>query len=457
MKKKVIIYGAGNSGIIAANYIGFARVECFLDCNKYGQYLGGTEIISWTEYDSRYDSDDCILVVASEKYWKQMIKTVEEHGVNNYFVFREQDIARIEYECLPRYYLYKKMHTKTYDEVLATYDLSKYKSIGIYGQNAYLPYLLLELNERDVFEKCYILSSDGQPSEAFNSLGLPTLNFTDSWEKLDCLIVNIRRSEDCIHDILFNKQHSFSVIDLYSIDKLIPEFRHKELEKYKDIHKGKRVFLIGNGPSLRLEDLEVLRRNEEICFGCNKIYRVYDKTKWRADYICMCDHRTIDACVDDLKDINGTLFLGDTFHSNKVSKYEGMQYVHLIEEEFAPQTPGFSDDITYGVYMGWNIVYDLMIQIAAYMGFSEMYLLGVDHKLNSNPMENGNHFIDNYFNDKEKKAHMFDANAFDMESKALGFKKSEMYSYKHGFRIYNATRGGNLEIFERVEFDSLFM
>ena len=38
----------------------------------------------------------------------------------------------------------------------------------------------------------------------------------------------------------------------------------------------------------------------------------------------------------------------------------------------------------------------------------------------------------------------------------VAFEFAEEYSKEHGFRIYNATRGGALEAFERVDFDSLF-
>ena len=35
------------------------------------------------------------------------------------------------------------------------------------------------------------------------------------------------------------------------------------------------------------------------------------------------------------------------------------------------------------------------------------------------------------------------------------YQIAEEYSRTHGFRIFNATRGGCLEVFERVDFDLL--
>ena len=56
-----------------------------------------------------------------------------------------------------------------------------------------------------------------------------------------------------------------------------------KLKKYKDIHKGKRCFIIGNGPSLQMSDLEILYKNKEICFGVNRIFLGFKDTEWRPD------------------------------------------------------------------------------------------------------------------------------------------------------------------------------
>ena len=37
-----------------------------------------------------------------------------------------------------------------------------------------------------------------------------------------------------------------------------------------------------------------------------------------------------------------------------------------------------------------------------------------------------------------------------------GYMCAKEYAERHEIKIYNATRGGKLEVFERVDFDSLF-
>ena len=50
----------------------------------------------------------------------------------------------------------------------------------------------------------------------------------------------------------------------------------RKLRKLKNKYKGKRCFIMGNGPSLKAEDLELLK--DEYCFGQNKIYKIFPQT-----------------------------------------------------------------------------------------------------------------------------------------------------------------------------------
>ena len=61
----------------------------------------------------------------------------------------------------------------------------------------------------------------------------------------------------------------------------------KNLEQCKNKYKGKRCFIIGNGPSLTKEDLEKLKG--EYTFASNKIYKLFDKTSWRPDFYAIFD------------------------------------------------------------------------------------------------------------------------------------------------------------------------
>ena len=86
------------------------------------------------------------------------------------------------------------------------------------------------------------------------------------------------------------------------------------------------------------------------------------------------------------------------------------------------------------------------MQFAIYMGFKEIYLIGLD--TNYNNYKNDNHF---YFESPNEK-HI----PFFVDVVFNAYQVARHYAERHGIKIYNATRGGKLEVFERVNFDDLF-
>ena len=241
------------------------------------------------------------------------------------------------------------------------------------------------------------------------------------------------------------------------IVKLIIKLRYLksgcQIRKMKNKYEGQRCFIIGNGPSLRVEDLEKIRG--EYCFGTHQIYRAFDKTDWRPNFYCAQDQELIKKSfeqISDLKVENKFIALPINSWSKKVIK-NGI-LTKLIIKDFYPNLPDFSSDVAKGIYEGFTVTY-MCLQLAVYMGFKEIYLLGVDHHYNITRLPNGeiivddsaeNHFISGY-----------DLPVVPQITKStLAYESAEIYANKHNVKIYNATRGGSLEVFERVQFDKLF-
>ncbi len=243
-------------------------------------------------------------------------------------------------------------------------------------------------------------------------------------------------------------------------DGYVSSLIHPELEKFKDIYSGKRVFIIGNGPSLKPEDLDVLYDNHEICFGFNNIYKIFNRTKWRPDYYSVVDFYSFLLNRDLIQNVPGIHFLWDIFEPWMNAAKKGKNYYfHYERKRFENNPPNFAEDITNGTHLGYSSVYDVGLQFAAYMGASEIYLLGVDHNYPNKISHEGNHF-DGYMDADEKKVVFYPveniSKGYEEKKVELAFFGADEYSKKHGFRVYNATRGGKLEVFERVDFDSLF-
>ena len=88
-----------------------------------------------------------------------------------------------------------------------------------------------------------------------------------------------------------------------------------------------------------------------------------------------------------------------------------------------------------------------MIQIAIYMGFKEIYLMGVDCNYT---VGTSNHFVEagNTIPDEDIRT--------AYKRLLCGYKEVKKYLKKHrDIKVYNATRGGMLEIFPRVDIDKI--
>lgn len=242
----------------------------------------------------------------------------------------------------------------------------------------------------------------------------------------------------------------------------VAPLEHPELQKFRDIHRGKRIFLVGNAPSLRTEDLDRLYENHEICFAFNGIHKIFGRTKWRPDYYGIVDFYGFLLNRDRLKKIPGTHFLWDIFCPwlNREEAESGdNHFFHYERTGFTTTMPEFSEDITKGVYLGYSSVYDIGLQFAAYMGASEIYLLGIDHNYPNKKGHEGNHF-EGYLDPGERRLEFFPLEniqkGYEKDKVELSFQKAKQYANACGLKIYNATRGGHLEVFERVSFDELF-
>lgn len=451
---KFIIFGAGVTGGWAFKYFGRNRIHCFADNNIADEWKYDRKIISYKEMLDEYKADESIIIIiASEKYWEEMEEQIKTDKVERYFIFRETDLCHMN-SVLPWYYLYQRPVFFSYKQALANYRLEDYAKIAVYGINRYLPYLLIEIMEKNPGADIKVIRQNGYDN-TYNSLGFEEIELEQAFKYADAMVINSRQYEDNIRTELQDlEKKEFDVLDLFDIDDFEPLFQHKELKIYKNIHKGKRIFVVGSGPSLRIEDLNTLHQNHEICIASNFTYRAYDMTPWRADYYCMVDGVAVNCWKAERTSIEGTIFVGDSYHYAECDYNNELNYFHRKNEVHYPNYARFSDDLTKGLYDGATVTYSA-IQLAAYMGAEEIYLLGMDHGWKEGTKLSNTHFIKNYITEKDD-VPKYNRAIFRKDNMEKAYEGAELYSRKHGFRIYNATRGGFLEVFERVDFDSLF-
>ncbi len=451
-----VIFGAGKWGSMALSFLGIPRVQCFID-----NYRAGTEYCGKETFDFesllRMDLEEIIVVIASRYHYIEMEMQLKEHHIQRYFLFYENHLG-LWTQMLPFSYLNKQFELVSYNRLLTAYDITKYRHVAILGANELVPYLISEIAFHNRIENlCEVIKFD---DDEYQTLGIECTKWNGSLKDIDCLIINCPRCQPGLDEVLGKVRKETDIIDLYDADLIEPSFYHPELKKYKDMCKGKRVFVIGTGPSLTIEDLNTLCQYGEICIASNKMYKAYPQTDFRADFYVIEDQDVIEDCNENFKNIPGNLFIADGYHVERPNYIiDSIQYFHIIIpfSGFLPNCPKFSTDLSKGLYRGYTVTY-CSLQLAAYLGAKEIYLLGIDHSYSDDPVAEENHFIKDYFTEEEKEKHreVYKQVMLGIDNVTKAYEATELYSKKHGFRIYNATRGGKLEVFERVDFDSLF-
>lgn len=233
------------------------------------------------------------------------------------------------------------------------------------------------------------------------------------------------------------------------------------IRRLKDTHRGERCFIIGNGPSLLARDLD--RLHDEFCFAANGIYRIFDQTKWRPKiYLC------VDSFVlHDLKEVISTLKLplillhleGKKYkleQKNENIVYINNYYPFLINRYKYKKGIKVSTDVSKYFMAGETVTFN-SIQLALYMGFTEIYLLGVDHQYSKVCLETGeiieySNVVD-YFDQTPAAKYSIQ----NVETSTAAYVAANEFALAHHVVIKNLTRGGALEVFDRGNLDEMVL
>lgn len=260
----------------------------------------------------------------------------------------------------------------------------------------------------------------------------------------ELIIKNSRRNIVCfiflyLYRKIFRFVNDISVADLYGAYLL---------QRFHDKYKGKRCFIIGNGPSLKKTDLGLLRN--EYTFGLNRIYLNFKNMGFKTNFLVTINELLISQCAREIDGLSLTKFIS----------YRGRKYLKDNKNTNFIKThgiPSFSKDLTQGVYEGGTVTYVAM-QIAYYMGFSEVVLIGVDHNFQTKGVPNSevyqkgddpNHFDPKYFKGMRWQLP-------DLRTSELAYSLAKYSFENEGREIVDATVGGRLNIFRKVNYRQIF-
>ena len=238
----------------------------------------------------------------------------------------------------------------------------------------------------------------------------------------------------------------------------------EELAMFHNAFLGERCFIIGNGPSLNKHDLSFIEN--EYTFGVNSFYYKTRETGFRPFFYVVEDSSVMKENIGEIRDYYAPFKFFPTIYKQLHSKEPNTFFFNMnrgFYEKSSPNyaVPRFSTDATTELYCGQSVTY-INLQLAYFMGFTEVYLIGMDfsyiipdtHKRTGDVLlsdtDDENHFHKDYFGKgktwKDPK----------LERVGMNYKMAKVVYESVGRKIYNATIGGSLEIFDRVNYLSLF-
>lgn len=236
----------------------------------------------------------------------------------------------------------------------------------------------------------------------------------------------------------------------------------KEVLESKNRYLGQVCVVAGNGSSLRAKDLEALQKKGYVCFASNKIYKIFNQTNWRPDFYACVDSLVFNQnCREIFQNIDCPLYLNHRFKekSQAMTSFIKEKKIRYLRYFYRKNRMKFYPDCRM-VLSGGSVTY-VLISLAWMMGFRTIYLIGCDHNYDSladrkvgaaiDPGSgiNRDYFAENYMNPGEI------MEVGDLDKATEGYRIARDYIERHGGHLYNATRGGKLEVLERVDLDEL--
>jgi len=221
----------------------------------------------------------------------------------------------------------------------------------------------------------------------------------------------------------------------------------KVMLPYKDKYKNARCVVIGNGPSLNKMDLSILK--DEYTFGLNRIYLLFEKWGFETSVLVSINRFVLNQFSDELR-------------NQKLLKFFNWAYrdPYQADENTVFITPKLSYRANGNIFNGYfpigGTVTNVALEIAYFMGFSEVVLIGVDHSFKEKGLggtailaqePDQNHFSPDYFGQ---------GTVWQLPNYVVmeqGYKQMKQLFEEDGRKIVDATVDGKLQIFPKVNFE----
>ena len=221
------------------------------------------------------------------------------------------------------------------------------------------------------------------------------------------------------------------------------------IKSYKDLYKGERCFIVATGPSLTISDLEKIKN--EYCFSMNSGALCFDETSWRPNFYFCQDEYVYGNIKEKIEKLSQqdlpNVWVSDNIKRKYIIpncfKVFPLHYLdHKMNHKIGYGKFKFSNDCYSCIYDAYTVTFSAM-QMACYMGFKEIYLLGCDCNYNVPKA----HFIE--YGHKDPKASIMG------DKMIVAHKEFKKFADSAGVKVINCTRGGMLEVYPRKKLEDV--
>ena len=219
--------------------------------------------------------------------------------------------------------------------------------------------------------------------------------------------------------------------------------------KFHNVHKGETGIIIANGPSLSEVPIEFLRRY--VTLGCNRISKM--APEFAPTYYACIGHTQLDTAEkrdtflpmlvhDDCKAAFINRMVAHLFPFENIYSILGGRYYGIEETRF------FSLDPMNVTGLGYSMIF-VLFQIAYYMGFETILLVGLDHHY---PEGEQKHFYKDSevpeFEIAPGPVYDWDSDKWAAGANIIFSMANEAYT-SHGRQIINLTSNSHCEVFRK--------
>jgi len=256
------------------------------------------------------------------------------------------------------------------------------------------------------------------------------------------------------------------VVGLRKVADLVSEENKKtskhRFEALKETIKStgkKRVFILGNGPSLKQTDLELLKN--EITIGFNGIF-LHDT--FTPTIHVVEDHLVAEDRVNEIVNYQCPVKVFPSYLGYCLPVQDNTIFLNHLSRKSFPVDTDFSDDVGDISYTGGTVTYT-GLQIAVSLGFEEIYLIGVDASYKVENVERSTDYGTGVLESKSDDINHFDSRYFgkgyrwhdpNVHTMLQAYRKVRNYAKINNVKVMNATIGGELDVFPRVNYNDLF-